>query len=79
MFIYRMWTNCALGAGSKLLLPRSCKKFSFFQSKELKRMSIDRFIWTKLSRVDNEKTKKNLAKLLAIRIRKAEKAERLTS
>jgi len=42
-------------------------------------MSIDRFIWTKLSRVDNEKTKKNLAKLLAIRIRKAEKAERLTS
>ncbi len=54
-------------------------KLSFFQSKELMRMSIDRFIWTKLSRVDNEKTKKNLAKLLAIRIRKAEKAERLTS
>lgn len=39
-------------------------------------MSIDRFIWIKLSRVTNERTKKNLAKLLAIRIRNAESAER---
>ncbi|MDO3411685.1 hypothetical protein QWJ34_18125 [Saccharibacillus sp. CPCC 101409] len=45
-------------------------------------MSIDRFIWTKLSRATDEQTKQNLAKLLAIRIRKAESAEkprRLTS
>lgn len=42
-------------------------------------MSIDRFIWTKLSRITEGKTKKNLAKLLAIRIREAEKAERLTT
>ncbi|WP_255939067.1 hypothetical protein [Saccharibacillus sp. JS10] len=42
-------------------------------------MSIDRFIWSKLSHVTSDKTKKNLAKLLAIRIREAEKAERLTS
>lgn len=38
-------------------------------------MSIDRFIWTKLSRRANEQTRHNLAKLLAIRIRKAEQAE----
>lgn len=38
-------------------------------------MSIDRFIWTKLSHVTNDQTKKNLAKLLAIRISKAENAE----
>ncbi|WP_172256905.1 hypothetical protein [Saccharibacillus deserti] len=46
-------------------------------------MSIDRFIWTKLSRHADEQTQTNLAKLLAIRIRKAERAEksavRLTS
>ncbi|WP_018977459.1 hypothetical protein [Saccharibacillus kuerlensis] len=46
-------------------------------------MSIDRFIWTKLSRVTDDQTKKNLARLLAIRIRRAESAEknvhRLTS
>ncbi|WP_166280045.1 hypothetical protein [Saccharibacillus alkalitolerans] len=39
-------------------------------------MSIDRFIWTKLSRVTDDQTKDNLAKLLAIRIRKAENAEK---
>ncbi|WP_179218830.1 hypothetical protein [Saccharibacillus sp. O23] len=38
-------------------------------------MSIDRFIWTKLSRVASDRTRHNLAKLLAIRIRKAEQAE----
>lgn len=38
-------------------------------------MSIDRFIWTKLSRMASEQTRHNLAKLLAIRIRKAEQAE----
>ncbi len=38
-------------------------------------MSIDRFIWTKLSRMASEQTRSNLAKLLAIRIRKAEQAE----
>ena len=42
-------------------------------------MSIDRFIWTKLRHVENEKTKKTLAKLMAIRIRKAETDERWTS